>query len=149
LTRNTNPAWFGYALKPCGDVHAIAVNVVIIDDDVAEVHANPKFDPLIDTYVGVPLTHAALHFNGAPYRVNHGRKLDQHAVPGRLDDPAPMFFDFRIDERLPMPLQLSECAFLIRAHETTVTGHISSQNCCQPAFHDASSNRRPLLLLNF
>jgi len=52
-----------------------------------------------------------------------------------------MFFDFRIDERLPMPLQLSERAFFVRAHETAVTGHISSQNCCKPAFHDASSNR--------
>jgi hypothetical protein len=32
-----------------------------------------------------------------------------------LDDPAAMFFDFRIDERLPMPLQLSERAVLVRA----------------------------------
>jgi hypothetical protein len=51
-----------------------------------------------------------------------------------------MFFDFRIDQRLPMPLQLSERAFLIHAHETAVAGHIRSQNCCKPALHDASSN---------
>src|ERR1700733_1205659 len=140
LARNANSARFGYTLKPCGDVHAIAVNIVIIDDDVAEVYANPKFDPLIDTYPGVPLAHAALHFNGASYRVNHRRELDQHAVPGRLDDTASMFFDFRIDQRLPMPLQLSERAFLIHAHKTAVAGHIRSHNCCKPALHDASSN---------
>jgi hypothetical protein len=45
--------------------HAIAVNIVTVDDDVAEVYANPKFDPLIDTYPTVPLAHATLHFNGA------------------------------------------------------------------------------------
>jgi hypothetical protein len=59
-----------------------------------------------------------------------------------------MFFDFRIDERLPMPLQLSERAFLVGAHQTAVTGYISSQNCCQPALHDAPSNSRPLPLTN-
>jgi len=54
----------------------------------------------------VTLTHAALHFNGTSYRVDHGRELDQ----------------LRIDQRLPMPLQLSERAFLIHAHETAVAG---------------------------
>ena len=36
-----------------------------VADNVAEVCADPKFDPLIDTYRGVPLAHAALHLNGA------------------------------------------------------------------------------------
>src|ERR1700739_302828 len=141
LAGNVNSARLGYPLKPCGDVHAIAVNIVRLDDDVAEVYANPKFDPLVDTYPGVSLAHAALHFNGTSYRVNHGRELNQHAVPGRLNDTASMFFDFRIDQRLPMPLQLSERAFLIHAHETAVAGHIRSQNRCKPALHDASSNK--------
>ena len=104
LARNANSARFGYTLKPSGNIHAIAVNIVINDDDVAEVYAKPKFDPLIDTDPNVPLAHAALHFNGTSYRVNHGRELDQHAVSGCLDDTAPMFFDLRIDQRLPMPL---------------------------------------------
>jgi hypothetical protein len=128
LARNANSARFGYTLKPCGDVHAFAVNIVIVDDDVAEVYADPKFDLLIETYPGVPLAHAALQFNGASYRVNHGCELDQHAVSGRLDDTASMFFDFRIDQCSPMLLQLSERAFLIHAHETAVAGHIRRQN---------------------
>jgi hypothetical protein len=37
-----------------------------------------------------------------------------------------MFLDFRIDQRLPMPLQLSERAFLIHAHETAVSGYVRS-----------------------
>jgi hypothetical protein len=49
LARNANSARFGYTLKPRGDVHAIAVNIIIVDDDIAEIYANPKFDPLIDT----------------------------------------------------------------------------------------------------
>jgi hypothetical protein len=49
LARNVNSARFGYTLKPRGDVDAIAVNIIIVDDDVAEIYANPKFDPLIDT----------------------------------------------------------------------------------------------------
>jgi hypothetical protein len=87
-----------------------------------------------------------LHFNGTSYRVNHGRELDQQAVSGRLDDTAPMFFDLRIDQRLPMPLQLNECSFLVHAHETAVAGHIRSENCCKPTLHDACSYNRPLQL---
>lgn len=118
LGANANSARFGDALKPCRVVYPIAVNVVIINDDIAEIYANPKFDPVIDTDLVVPLAHAALHLDGASYNVNHGRKLNQHAVSGRLDDAAPMFFDFWIDERLPMPLQSSERAF--RSHQTVV-----------------------------
>jgi hypothetical protein len=141
LARNANSARFGYTLKPSGNIHAIAVNIVINDDDVAEVYAKPKFDPFINTNPNVTLVHAALHFNGTSYRVNHGRELDQRAVPGRLDDTASMFFNFRIDQRFPMPLQLSERAFLIHTHETAVASHIRSNNCCEPALHDASSNK--------
>src|SRR5262249_40455941 len=132
LARNANSARFGYSLKACSDIHAIAVNIVIVDDDVAEVYANPKFDSLLDADPSIPLGHPTLHINGASNRVNHGRKFDQHAVSGCLDDPAPMFFDTWIDERLPMRLQLSERAFLVRAHQTAITGYISSQNCCKP-----------------
>jgi hypothetical protein len=71
LARNANSARFGYTLKPSGNIHAIAVNIVISDDDVAEVYAKPKFDPFINTNPNVPLAHAALHFNGTSYRVNH------------------------------------------------------------------------------
>ena len=134
------------ASEPSGNIHAIAENIVINDDDVAEVYAKPKFDPLIDTNPNVPLAHAALHFNGTSYRVNHGRELDQHTVSGRLDDTAPMFFDLRIEQRLPMPLQLNERSFPVHAHETAVAGDIRSKNCCKPALHDASSYNLPLQL---
>jgi hypothetical protein len=107
------------------------------------VYAKPKFDPLIDSNPNVPLAHAALHFNGTSYRVNHGRELDQHAVSGRLDDTAPMFFDFRIDQRLPMPLQLSVRAFLIHAHETAVPGHICSQNGGEPSLQVLATQSTP------
>ena len=125
------------ASEPSGNIHAIAVNIVINDDDVAEVYAKPKFDPFINTNPNVSVAHAALHFNGTSYRVNHGREIDQHAVPRRLDNSASMFFDFRIDQRLPMRLQLSKRAFLVHAHEAAVAGYVRSQNCCKPAFHEA------------
>jgi hypothetical protein len=119
------------------------MNIVIFDYDVAEVYANAKFDSLVNAYPRVPLAHAALHFNGASYRVNHGRELDEHAVSGVLDDMAPMFFDFRIDQRLQMPLQLGVRAFLVHAHETAIAGHVCSENGGEPSLQALATQSTP------
>src|SRR5690348_3732719 len=106
LTGNTNPARFGDALKPSRDVHAVAEDIlIIIYDDIAQSDAHAELDPLIDTDPGIPLRHAALHFDGATYRVNHRSKLYQHTVSGSLHDPTAMFFDFGVHEGASMRLQ--------------------------------------------
>ena len=57
LARNANTARFGYSLKTCGDIHAITKDIVVVDNDVAEVYSDSKFDPLIDIHLHVPLAH--------------------------------------------------------------------------------------------
>ena len=40
-------AGLGDAFKPCGDIDAVAVDVVGFDDDVAEIDANSILEPMM------------------------------------------------------------------------------------------------------
>jgi hypothetical protein len=110
-------------------------------DDVAEVDASAELDALVLRHASVALGHAALNFNGAPHRVHHAHELHQHTVAGGLHDLAAVFPDLWINERPPVRPELRECAVLIRAHKTAVTGHVRGQNCCQLAFGVLLINR--------
>ena len=85
-------------------IHAVAIDIAVIDDDVANIDADAKLDPLLRPDPGVALGHAALDVGSTVHRINNARELHQHAVAGGLHDPSPMFVDFRIDEIPPMRL---------------------------------------------
>src|SRR5689334_1563232 len=55
-------------------------------------------------------------------------KLDQHAVPGGLDDAAVVLGDFRIDELAAQRLEAFERALLIRPHQPRISRHIGGED---------------------
>jgi hypothetical protein len=111
-------------LKTRGDIDSIAEDIVVVDDDVADVNADAEFDPEFLQYIGVLPGHATLNFDGASRCINGTGKLDQHAVASCLDDASAMFGDCGIDERLSERLELRKRAFLIAAHQTAIAGDI-------------------------
>jgi hypothetical protein len=129
-----------------GDVDAIAKNIVVIDDDVADVNADAEFDPGILRYIGVLPGHAALDFDGATRCVHGAGEFDQHAVAGGLDDAATMPGDRRIEQCFPQCLQLGQRAFFVAAHQTAVAGDIRRQYCRQPPFHAFAGQKVPISL---
>jgi hypothetical protein len=70
------------------------VNVVVLNDDVAEIDADPEYDLLILGHSRVPLRHPTLDRDG----LDNTWELHQQTVAHRLDDAALVFGDFRIDE---------------------------------------------------
>src|SRR3954454_10082819 len=126
IVGDTDAAGVGYPFKARGDVDAIAEDVVVINDDIADVDADPEIDPHCRGDIGVLRRHAALDFDRTARRVHRTRKLDQHAIAGGLDDAATMRSDRGIDNDLSSCLQPSQRAFLVSAHETAVTGDIRS-----------------------
>ena len=62
--------------------------------------ADTKFDPLILRHGGILFGHSALDFGGTAHRINSAGELDQHAVAGRLDDPASMGGDGGLDDAM-------------------------------------------------
>jgi hypothetical protein len=135
IVGDTDAAGVGYSFKARGNVDAIAEDVVVIDDDIADVDADPEIDPHCRGDVGVLRRHSALDFDRTARGVDRTRKLDQHAVAGGLDDAAAMRSDRGVDNDPSSRLQPGQRAFLVGAHETAVTGDIGSQYRYKSSFH--------------
>ena len=85
--RYTDPAWVCQAFEPRRDIHAISENVVILDDDVALVDSNTKFDAVFSR-VSISLGHALLPFGCAAQRIHDAGELNEKSVSGGLYQPA-------------------------------------------------------------
>jgi hypothetical protein len=86
--RDADRARVSQAFEAPRDVHAIAIDVVVLDDHVAEVDADPERDALVRRALGLVLGHGALDLGGREHRAHCARELDQRAVAGQLDDAA-------------------------------------------------------------
>jgi hypothetical protein len=126
---NADATWFRDAFEPGGYVDAVSEDVVVIEDDIADMNADAEFDPDILRYADVLFGHAVLDFIGTPGRVHYAGEFHQHAVAGGLDDAAAMRGDCGIDERLSERLELGERAFFVPAHQTAIAGDIRRQYC--------------------
>jgi hypothetical protein len=139
-SRHTNPARFGNSLQSCRDIDAIAVDVVVLrDDDVAEIDADPEYDPLVFRGRDVALDHPALHRNGAGHGLNHAREFDEDAIAGRLDDPALVLGNLRVDQFATMSSEPREGASLVESHEAAVADDIGGENGRESAFDPLSA----------
>ena len=84
--------------ETCRDVDAISIDIVLVEDDVAEIDPDAKFDPLLLRDPSVAVGHRALHFDRAAHRIDNARKFDQQPVAGGLDDASAMLLDLGIAE---------------------------------------------------
>ena len=85
---NADTPYVGKLLDARSNVHTVAENVVVFEDDVAKIDADPELDPPILGHVRIPPLHALLDFHGALYRIGHALELHEHPIARRLDDPA-------------------------------------------------------------
>ena len=70
---------------------------------------------------------ALLHLDGAVQRIDDARKIRQHAVARRADDPPAMRRDQRVDGAAQLAERLMR-ACLILAHQPAETDHIRMQD---------------------
>ena len=83
-----NPAGVGQGFEPRGDIDAVAIEVVALDDHVAEIDADAEFDAAVRRDAGFRSGIAALHRDCATHRIDDAGKLHQQTVAGGLDDAA-------------------------------------------------------------
>ena len=130
-----NASRLGQSLQARGDVDPIAVDVVSVNDDVAEIYANAKPNSLCFRGALIVASHSPLDRGGALDGVDDARELDQRAVTHELDDAAMELFYRGIDQFPTAGLQPRQRAYLILAHEAAVANHIGSQDCGKPSLH--------------
>jgi hypothetical protein len=96
--RHTDSARFGDPLQSGCYVDPITMNVLTLDDDVAQVDADPEYDPLVFRDRGIALGHPMLHRDRTGDRLDHAREIDQDAVAGRFDNAALVFGNRGVNE---------------------------------------------------
>ena len=80
VTRDHDAAGRRFRLQPGRDVHAVAVEIVAIDDQVAEMQADPEHDGGVLGLVPVGLGHGLLELDGRAQRIHGAGELGQRAV---------------------------------------------------------------------
>jgi hypothetical protein len=106
------------------DIYAVPEDVVVLDNDVAEIDPDPEPDPAALGHPGLAIDHCPLQVGGTADRVDDAPEFREHPVAGRLDDATGMLADLRVDERAAMRLEAFVRAFLVRAHQARIARHI-------------------------
>ena len=125
---DADAAGLGQALEARGDVDAVAQDVAVLDDDVADVDADPERDPPVLRHGRLALGDALLNRDRAFDRIDRARELDQGAVAHQLDDAAVVLGDQRLDELLAQRLQPRDRAGLVVPDQPDVADHVRGQN---------------------
>jgi hypothetical protein len=99
---HADPAGFGQPFEPSRNVDAIAINIVAVHDDVAEVDADAERDAMVRWHVHIAVLHRALDLDRALDSSDHAREFDQEAIASCLDDAALVLGDLRVDQLSPM-----------------------------------------------
>jgi hypothetical protein len=110
------------------NIDPITKDIIVCDDNITDVNADAKFDPLVLRHIGILFRHAALDFVGASDGIDHACELDESAVPGVLDDASAMISDFGIKKRLSKSFQLRQRAFFVDPYQAARACDIRRQN---------------------
>src|SRR5262249_3040511 len=134
LAGNVDPAWLGNGLEPGGDIHAVTIDVITVDDDIAKIDTDAKLDAFVATDRCVATVHFTLHLHAAAHGIDYAWELDQDAITGGLDHAATVLCDLRIDQLVAVRFKTCKRTLLIRTHEPTKAGHVRDQDRGQPSF---------------
>jgi hypothetical protein len=115
MLETQTPARLGQFLKPGGHVHAVAVDVLALDDHVAKVDSYAELEPMLRQEGGVALTQGVLDADSAGQRLDNAREVGQHAVARRADNAAFVLGDEPVDDLAAGP-QAGVCSGLITVH---------------------------------
>jgi hypothetical protein len=130
---DANAAGIRQGFEAGGDIDTVAVDVVLVDNDVAEIDPDAEPDAAVLGHAGFAIYHCPLQLGGTADRVHDAREFRQHAIAGILDDAPGMLADLRVDEFAAMRLEPLVGALLVHAHQARVACHISGENRRQPA----------------
>ena len=122
-------------LEANGYVHAGAVQVVIFDDDVAQVYADAELHAFVLGDRRVALSYLVLDLYGTANGLDDAGELGDEAVSGAAEDVTAV----RGDRLLGYGTALAQGdrgAFFVALGMAGVPHHIGCENCGEPALHD-------------
>ncbi|MBB4189648.1 hypothetical protein GGE07_006344 [Sinorhizobium terangae] len=136
--RYGDSAWPCNPLQPRRDVHAVAEDVAILQDDVSQINADPELNAVIRRNWVISNDHRALYVDSTGYRFQNTLKLGENAIADELYDPAVVLCNLRVQELALVGHQRAERRGFVGLHEPTEANDVSGEDRCQSAVH-----RRP------
>ncbi len=116
---------------------------MVFNDNITDVNADSKFNPLDLRYIDIVFGHAALNFDRAAYGIYDTAKLNEGVVPCILDDTSVMLSDFRIEKRLSKSFQLRQRAFFVDPYQAARARDIRRQNSRQSPLYVLAAQDAP------
>jgi len=98
-------------------VHALAVKVIAIDDQIAKVQADPEHDARVFRLVAVGFSHGLLECDSGVQCIHSAWELDQRTVARQLDQSPSVARKRRFKTLGAMSLQASDGAGLVVAYQ--------------------------------
>ena len=92
-----NTSGLGQSLQARGDIDPVPVDVVSVNNDVAEIYANAKLNSLCFRRALIVASRSPLDRGGALDGIDDACELNQRAVAHELDDTPMELFDCGID----------------------------------------------------
>ncbi|KSV77169.1 hypothetical protein N182_23970 [Sinorhizobium sp. GL2] len=117
-------AWVGKALQPCGDVDAIAIKVVAIYQDIAEIDSDAQDDMTRFGQGSICGLHFPLQLDRSGQGIDRAWKLKEHTVTHQFDDAAAMRAYDRLENCRPTLLQRCERGDFILLHQSGVANNV-------------------------
>ena len=132
---NADAARLRQPFKPRGDVDAVAEDIVVLDDDVAQIDADAIEQRARRGHVAIAPRHPFLEIDRAAQRLGDALKFHQQTVAGGLDDAALAVGDRRIDQLKPHGFEPGQRPSFVDFHQTAIADHVRGQNRGQAALH--------------
>ena len=124
--RNTDPAWFGMSLQPGGDVDAITMNVIALDNDVAQIDPNSELE--VVRFGLRELLQRVLNLDGTIDRIDDRAEFGQETVACRLEHPPSMALQCRLNNTFENSIKLCPGPRLVAPHAKGITDDICDQD---------------------
>src|SRR5262249_6943369 len=138
LARDANPAGFCQLLQPRRDIDSIAIAVLALDDDLAEVDPDAHMDAPFFGHRGVALRHVPLEHDSTFNGVDYAAELGEQPVAHELEDAPVMLLDLGLEEVLAMRAHPLEGVRLVLLHEAAIADHVGREDRRKLAFHGPS-----------
>src|SRR5271169_4131359 len=124
VSGNQDPARRRLSFETRGDVHAIAIQIITVNDDIADVNSDPECDRFVIASIEVCLSHRALKLDCRVKRIDDTCELNQRAITNQLDESTAVVRQNRFKPLGPVLGQHRESSALVALHEPRVTDNI-------------------------
>ena len=131
--RYAEPAGRTDRLQAGGDVHALAINVIVFNDDLPDVDAGANGKARHAGLLRFQRRHGVLGLNGAAHSIDRAGKFDQGAIAQMFDHAALVLFDGRHEDAVPPMAECCQRRALVRLHHAAIAHDIGAQDRCEPA----------------